>query len=160
MVVTVAVTLSAFGGAFAADSDSDRLRSAADEFLSGVPKSGYLLSSDELMERMKSGNKDFMIVDVREAEEKYKTGHIPGSVFIRFTDIAKPESLAKLDKSKDIIVYCNTGHEENKALAVLRMLGYKAYGLKFGYMAWKKEKPTEMTLKAIENAEAKKYPVE
>ncbi|MFA5353655.1 MAG: rhodanese-like domain-containing protein [Thermodesulfovibrionales bacterium] len=160
MVSVFALTLLVCGNVFAVETDTDKVRAAADEFLSSVPKTGYLLSADELTERMKSGKKDFVIVDVREAEEKYKAGHIPGSIFIKFTDIAKPENLAKLDKAKDIIVYCNTGHEENKALAALRMLGYKAFGLKFGYMSWKKEKPTEMTLKAIENAEAKNYPVE
>lgn len=43
---------------------------------------------------------------------------------------------------------------------MLRMLGYKAFALKFGYIAWKKEKPTDSVLGIIDNAEKKNYPIE
>jgi hypothetical protein len=45
-------------------------------------------------------------------------------------------------------------------MAVLRILGYRAYALKFGYVAWKKEKPTEAMQGVIDNAAKKNYPVE
>ena len=134
---------------------------AADIFLRGVPDDGYLISVEKLQERIKAGKKDFIIVDVRVPKDKtYDLGHIPGAIYLGFPTIVRPENLAKLSKEQDIILYCNTGHEENKALAVLRMLGYRAYGLKWGYMSWKTLPPTALTLKAIEGAILNNYPVE
>ena len=134
---------------------------AANEFLSAAPDDGYLLPADKLLERIKGGKDDFVLLDVRVPKEKtYDQGHLPGAIHIGFKDVAKPENLARLPKDKDIIIYCNTGHEENKVLTVLRMLGYRAYALKWGYMSWKTAPPTGLTLKAIETAILNNYPVE
>lgn len=146
---------------FATSSDEyEKIRAASDQYLSQVPDNGYHLSADDVLKRIQSGKNDFLIVDVREKAEKYKAGHIPGAIYISFKDIAKPESLEKLPKDKDIILYCNTGHEQGKALSVLRLLGYRAFVLKFGYVAWKKDKPTEAMLAVIDNASKKNYPTE
>jgi rhodanese-related sulfurtransferase len=160
MLVYVAL-LSFVGSAFAlSDQEFETLRQAADRTLSATPEKGYLITADELSKRIQSGAKDFIVVDVREKEAKFKAGHIPGAIYIDAKEIAKTENLAKLPKDKDVILYCNTGHEENKALAMLRMLGYNAYGLKFGYVAWKREKPTEMMLTTIGQADKAHHPVE
>jgi len=140
--------------------DLEKVRELADNYLSNVPDNGYHISADDIMKRVESGKDDFIVVDVRETVDKYKAGHIPGSIYINYKDIAKPESLAKLSKDKDILLYCNSGHEENKAMTVLRLLGYRAFALKFGYIALKKEKPTEAVLGAIDNAAKKNYPIE
>jgi rhodanese-related sulfurtransferase len=140
--------------------DFDKVRELADEYLSNMPDNGYYISADDLMKRIESGKKDFIVVDVRETAAKYKAGHVPGAIYINYKDIAKPDNLVSLPKDKDIIVYCNSGHEESKAMTVLRMLGYRAFALKFGYIAWKKEKPTDMVLGVIDNAAKKDYPIE
>jgi rhodanese-related sulfurtransferase len=142
------------------DENCEQIRKIADQYLSSVPENGYHVSADELLKRIQSGKNDFVIVDAREKIEKYNVGHIPGAIYISFRNMAKEESLAKLPKDKDIILYCNTGHEQNKALSALRMMGYKAFALKFGYMAWKNEKPTEAALGVLDNASKKSYPVE
>ncbi len=151
-----------FGGSSFAvnDADLEKTRELADNFLSGVPDNGYYFSADDLMKRIESGKKDFVIVDVRETIRKYEAGHIPGAIFINYKEIAKKENLAKLPRDKDILLYCNSGHEESKVMTVLRMLGYRAFALKFGYIAWKKEKPTDMVLGIIDNAAKKNYPIE
>lgn len=141
--------------------EESTVQQAADSFLSNIPAGEYHITAEKLLERIKAGNDDFVLVDVRAPKEKtYDQGHLPGALFISFKDVAKPENLAKLPKNKDIILYCNTGHEENKALTVLRLLGYRAYALKWGYMAWKTATPTAMTLKAIEGSILTSYPVE
>ncbi len=159
--VVILVVLLSMSSVFAVSGqDTEIIRTAADRYLSAVPDSGYHVSADDVQKRLQSGTNDFLIVDVREKEEKYKEGHIPSAIYINYKDVAKQENLAKLPKDKDIILYCNSGHEENKALTVLRMLGYRAYALKFGYIAWKKEKPTDAVLSVIDNASKKNYPVE
>ncbi len=159
-VVMLIVLLSSSSVFAISGQDAEIIRTAADRYLSEVPDSGYHVSADDVLKRLQSGKNDFLIVDVREKEGKYKEGHIPGAIYINYKDLARPENLAKLPKDKDIILYCNSGHEENKALTVLRMLEYRAYALKFGYIAWKKEKPTDAVLSVIDNAARKNYPVE
>lgn len=147
--------------AFALTPEEKAVQKSADSFLNAVPESGYHIPAQDVLERINSGKKDFVLVDVRmPKEKKYDKGHIPGAIYIGFRELAKPENLAKLPKNKDIIVYCDTGHEQNKALSALRMLGYNAYDLKWGYSAWKVEGPTGMTLKAIEGSILSSYPVE
>lgn len=144
-----------------ASEEPSAIAKAADAYLSSVPADSYLITADKLLERINSGKKDFVIYDVRIPKEKtYDQGHIPGAIHLGFKDFAKPENLARLPKDKDIIVYCNTGQDENKDLTVLRMLGYKAYGLKWGYMSWNTAAPTDLTLKAIDASKSGKYPVE
>lgn len=160
--VGVLLSVLVFSSSVSAVSDEERekIRAAADQYLRELPDNGFHLSADDVLKRIRSGKNDYVIVDVRDTVEKYKAGHIPGAIYINVKDIARPENLAKLSKDKDIIVYCNTGHEQGNALTVLRLLGYKAFALKYGYVAWKKEKPTDAMLGVIDNASKKNYPVE
>jgi hypothetical protein len=45
-------------------------------------------------------------------------------------------------------------------IAALRMMGYKAYAMKWGYMSWTPAPPTALTLGAINGSLTKGYPVE
>lgn len=163
LTAAACLSLSCVGVSFALTGEEyNTVQQLADEYLSGNPDDGYYVSADDLSKRLQSGKDDFVLLDVRgpSKEKTYDLGRIPGAVYISYKEAAKPKNLAKLPKDKDIIVYCNTGHEESKVLSVLRMLGYKAYGLKWGYMAWKTAGPTGLTLKAIEGSILTSYPVE
>jgi len=154
----VAVSATAFA---LTDEEAKVIQKAADEYMSNIPPDGYHILAEDVLKRIQSGAKDFVIVDVRmPKDKKYDQGHLPGAIYIGFKEIAKPENLAKLPKDKDIIVHCDTGHEQNKALSVLRLLGYKAYDMKWGYMSWKTSGPTAATLKAIEGSISNNYPIE
>ena len=76
----------------------------------------------DLAALIKSGSKDFVIVDVRD-EQEYADGHIPGAVNIPVAVFASKSSI--LDKKKRIIIYCNGGERSNKAYRKLMKLGYK-----------------------------------
>lgn len=137
------------------------VQKAANEYLSTVPDNGYHLSAEAVLERIKSGKKDFVLVDVRmPKDKKYAQGHVPGAIYIGFRELLKPENIAKLPKDMDIIVYCDTGHEQNKALSALRLLGYRAYDMKWGFSSWKVAGPTALTLGAIEGSISGNYPIE
>lgn len=162
LVLLIGVLFILSGTAFGLTNEESKIiQKAADEFLSNEPANGYHILAEEVFARIQSGKNDFVIVDTRmPKDKKYDQGHLPGAIHIGFKEIAKPENLAKLPKDKDIIVHCDTGHDQNKALTVLRMLGYKAYDMKWGYMSWKTLPPTGMTLKAIEGSILNNYPVE
>lgn len=131
-------------------------------YMSGLPSNEYYdLTAQDVAEKLKANKGDFVIVDVRvPKDKKFDKGHIPGAMFIGVMDLAKPESLAKLPKDKDIIVHCDTGQQQNKAVTALRLLGYKAYAMKWGYMAWSPAPPTALTLAEIQKSIAPGYPVE
>jgi len=135
---------------------------AADQFLSGLDKNAYYdVTAEDVMARIKAGKPDYLILDVRVPKDrKFDKGHLPGAMFAAVYDVAKPETLAKLPKDKDIFVHCDTGQQQNKAVAALRMMGYKAYAMKWGYMAWSPAPPTALTLEAINGSITKGYPVE
>ncbi len=144
------------------DAEYAVIQKAANEYLSSLPaKDFYDTTAEDVYKRIQSGKKDFVIVDVRvPKDKKYDQGHLPGAQFIGVMDLAKPENLAKLPKDKDIIVHCDTGQQQNKAVTVLRLLGYNAYAMKWGYMSWKVAPPTALTLGEINGAITKNYPVE
>lgn len=161
--VIMVVVFGIAGTVFAAlpDEEYKIIQKTANEYMSNLPADTYHIMAEDVLKRIQSGRNDFIIVDVRmPKDKKYDQGHLPGAIYIGFKEVAKPENLAKLSKDKDIIVYCDTGHEQSKALSVLRMLGYKAYDMKWGYTSWKTAPPTGFTVKAIEGSILNNYPVE
>ncbi|MDP2168538.1 MAG: rhodanese-like domain-containing protein [Thermodesulfovibrionales bacterium] len=81
---------------------------------------------------------DFLVVDVRPVPPGQKGGKIPGSIFISYNEILKPENLKKLPKDKKIILVCVTGQTQNLPVLALRALGYDARTMSFGMSAWAK----------------------
>lgn len=162
LLAVITALLVMTGSAFALTDDEYKVvQKVADEYMSNVPADGYHVMAEDVLKRIQAGDKNLVIVDVRmPKDKKYDQGHLPGAIYIGFKEIARTENLAKLPKDKDIIVHCDTGHEQNKALSVLRMLGYKAFDMKWGYMSWKTMPPTGLTLKAIEGSILNNYPIE
>jgi rhodanese-related sulfurtransferase len=77
-------------------------------------------------------------IDIRD-EKTYQNAHIPGAINIPFRkfDINDPK-LNKIDKNKEIAVYCVSGISSIKITRVLNENGYeKAKSLKGGFKAWK-----------------------
>ncbi|MFA7382562.1 MAG: rhodanese-like domain-containing protein [Desulfurivibrionaceae bacterium] len=142
--------------------NSEALRSAAADYFKGLPKDkNYVLAKDVLAD-VKDGAKKYFYLDVRfPAKQKYSEwGHIPGAVSIPLTDLFEKENIAKVPKDKPVVVICDTGHDENQALSVLRLMGYEAYGLKWGMMSWAFFPPSEATQKAINEGKLGGYPIE
>ena len=92
-----------------------------------------------------TGGQDFLIIDMRHKSD-YERGHLPGAVNILFKDILRPETLAGLPMSKDIIICCTAEHEQERVVAALRMLGYKAYGTNQECTAGKADRRAEASL--------------
>ena len=163
LIAPIAVALFLGTGTASALTESELqiVQKAAEEYASSLPAANnYDVTAEDVAARIKGGKDDFVIVDVRVPnEKKYDQGHLPGAVFIPLSEIAKPESLAKLPRSKDIIVYCDTGQQQSKAVTVLRMMGYNAYAMRWGYMSWSPAPATQLTLDAIGGSITKGYPV-
>lgn len=78
---------------------------------------------------------EYQIVSVRAKAEEAK-GHVPHSINVPLSEMARVENLKKLDPHKTIIVYSDNGQTGQMAAVVLSLLGYKAVNMIFGMMDW------------------------
>jgi len=99
---------------------------------------------------------DMTIVSVRSAEH-YAAGHIPGAINIGLS--AMVDNLSQIDPDAPVYVYCYTGHSAAQAAAVLQVLGYDAYSLKFGMCGWTSDTAVNMD-KCYKAASAAGYETE
>jgi rhodanese-related sulfurtransferase len=106
----------------------------ADAFLAGTFKTIF---AADLKKKMDAGEALF-IVDVRRKAD-YDKGHIPGAKNIEFAALARPENLASLPLDGTMIVtVCYTGHMASQSHAILSLLGYNVWTLRFGMISWNK----------------------
>jgi len=81
---------------------------------------------------------DAQLIDVRTKDE-YNAGHIGNAKNIDFYGSDFKSNMAKLDKSKPVIVYCAKGGRSGEAASMLKEMGFKeVYDLSGGYGSWKK----------------------
>lgn len=64
-----------------------------------------------------------VLVDVRTPEE-YRTGHKEGALNIPADEVEQRAAQLLPDKNAVILLYCRTGKRADKALEVLRKMGY------------------------------------
>jgi rhodanese-related sulfurtransferase len=90
------------------------------------------IDAKQFREGIAAGN--VQILDVRTPEE-FSEGFIEGAVNINFHDANFREQVAKLDKNIPVFVYCRSGGRSQKAMEVLKELGFSVvYELQGGYM--------------------------
>ncbi len=112
----------------------------ADEFLSTPPGGSRTLFAASLVDGIDDAEaadelNDFFILDIRSATDFCK-GHIDGAINVPFAEVAKPQNLFKLPADKPILVVCYTGHTASQINAILNMLGYNTWTLRFGMTSW------------------------
>jgi rhodanese-related sulfurtransferase len=157
--VVALVLGSSAGKALALSEEETRvIREASTRFLDGTPANNYFVAAAEVLARIQAGKNDYVLVDVR-PEKEFKLWHLPGAIGIPATTIAASESLSRLPRDKDIILYCNAGHDSAKVLSILRLLDYRAFGMKFGMLGWHTVPVTPAALKAIADATAGTLPI-
>lgn len=119
--------------------DSDVIvKAAIDRYLGGAAGSALITSAQAVFDNLNDGNSanDPIIISIRSADHYGTLGHVPGAINITKTDLTDLTVLNKLDPSRDIVVYCYTGHSQAQALTILNILGYNAKMMKFGMMGW------------------------
>jgi len=79
-------------------------------------------------------NDQQILVDVRGGNEVAKQGLIPGAINIPVDEIRS--NLDKLDKQKEILVYCQVGLRGHVAACLLTNLGYKVKNMTGGFKTW------------------------
>ena len=81
---------------------------------------------------------DIQLVDVRTPKE-HAEGHVKGAQNINFFDTDFVEQMSKLDKNKEIYIYCKSGNRSGKAAKQLETAGFtKIFDLQGGMKNWAK----------------------
>lgn len=79
---------------------------------------------------------DAQIIDVRTPGE-FEAGNIAASTNVDFYGDNFKNELAKLDKTKPLLVYCKSGGRSGKAASMMKAMGFEeVYDLKGGYSGW------------------------
>lgn len=82
------------------------------------------------------GNQDFVILDVRTAEE-YAGGRIEKAVNLDYYSETFANELDNLDKDKIYLIYCRSGNRSGKALDIMEELGFaEVYNMLGGMIRW------------------------
>lgn len=107
----------------------DGFRSAATNYFNNLPSDSNNIKAPDVQKMIESKTV-FYGVDIRRPED-YAKGHLPGFVNIPFGQVG--QNLDKLPMDKLIIVQCYTGQTASQTTGVLRMMGYNAKNLHFGF---------------------------
>ncbi|MBT6318280.1 MAG: rhodanese-like domain-containing protein [Cryomorphaceae bacterium] len=84
-------------------------------------------------------NNEIVVIDVRTNKE-FKEGNIETSFNLDFQKREFIDSLDKLDKNKEYLIYCASGNRSLKASHIMKSLGFKIiYNYKKGYKDWIKD---------------------
>ena len=76
------------------------------------------------------------VLDVRSPEE-YSSGHLQGSKNINLNGDNFESEIKKLDKTKPVFVYCQSGRRSASAANNMRSMGFKeVYELEGGISSW------------------------
>ena len=82
---------------------------------------------------------DAQVVDAR-MEEEYRRGHLAGATLLNVFDPAVSEVIGKLDKSKPLFLYSQSGDRSHNAAKSLSSRGFKEiYEMKGGYVDWRQQ---------------------
>ena len=83
---------------------------------------------------------DIQLIDVRTPRE-FEGGHLKGAKIINFYDKDFFDQMSKLDKDKELYIYCRSGNRSGKAAKKLKMMGFtKIYDLQGGILNWNRNK--------------------
>ena len=95
------------------------------------------MSMEEVRERLAAGDRDLVIVDVRE-RDAYDAGHVPGAHHLARGQLELRVDKELPDPTARILTYCEFGKISTLAAATLRTMGYtRAVALDGGMRAWR-----------------------
>jgi rhodanese-related sulfurtransferase len=93
------------------------------------------INQEEFKDLIIKGNA--LIIDVRTPVE-FSEGNINNAINIDYFSKSFPVTISKLDKQKNILVYCAAGGRSTSACLDFKELGFKkVYNLIGGYDDWK-----------------------
>lgn len=107
------------------------------QMLAEAAASVPFMALDELKERVLGGDRELIVLDVRE-REAYEAGHIPGARLLPRGQLELRVNDELPDPTRRILVCCEFGRVSTLATSTLRSMGFqRAVALDGGVMAWR-----------------------
>lgn len=105
-------------------------------------KNSKLVTSSEILSLVNQDSKgtNIELIDLRTPREINKTGVIPGAEVNNYYSSSFEDSLKKLDRTKEYIVYCKSGGRSARAAAKMTKLGLKVRNYSEGIDGWLSKK--------------------
>ncbi|HKV90741.1 MAG TPA: rhodanese-like domain-containing protein [Thermoplasmata archaeon] len=95
------------------------------------------LKPEEVAERIRSHPEEYVLLDVRELDER-EIGSIEPSMHIPMNEV--PNRLSEIPKDKKLIVYCHHGNRSMMVASYLHGAGYRDLSnLEGGIDAWSRQ---------------------
>ena len=94
--------------------------------------------SQEEAVRLMETESDYLIVDVRRADE-YASGHIPAAINVPNEEIGEEAPEALPEKDQLLLIYCRSGNRSKQAAGKLAALGYTKVVEFGGILDWEGE---------------------
>ena len=99
-----------------------------------IGQTKYDIELDEFEKKMAS--EKYLLVDVR-TEEEFSEGHIKGAINIDYLTENFSVEIQQLDLETPVLLYCRSGNRSNKAMKIMKELGFKeVYNLEGGIKGW------------------------
>ena len=93
------------------------------------------ISAQDLAQLIESHPKDWAILDVRDASERFADGFIPGSISIPLPELA--DRIGEINRDITVAVHCKGGYRSSTATSILQSAGVaKIANMIGGYDAW------------------------
>ena len=93
--------------------------------------------ADSIIKAHKDADHDFIIIDLRRPDE-VERGFIEGAIFHNSSAAGFDDTLAKLDKNKEYLIYCASGGRSTVAFNKMKVLEFTmVYNMLGGVNAWK-----------------------
>jgi rhodanese-related sulfurtransferase len=94
------------------------------------------ISCDELAQKLESGTREFVLIDVRENDE-FRGGHLPGARGIGRGVLEYHIADEVPDTDTEIVLYCRGGNRSALAADALQTMGYtRVQSLRGGWREW------------------------
>jgi glyoxylase-like metal-dependent hydrolase (beta-lactamase superfamily II)/rhodanese-related sulfurtransferase len=108
-----------------------------DQMLAEAAATVPFMSLEELMSRVKAGDDELIILDVRE-RDAYREGHIAGARLLPRGQLELRVNQELPDPTRRILTCCEFGRISTLAASTLRMMGFqRAVALDGGMKAWR-----------------------
>ena len=121
-------------------------RAAEARAVESMNKDAGQVTAGELAQWIVSKKQDYQLIDLREPWQ-FDDYHIPGATNIPFDQVFDGNNLARIDKSKKIVVYGLGAGRSAQTQLLLAMKGYRALALTDGIIAWWDEVMTPNSLR-------------
>jgi len=98
------------------------------------------ISPLDLKEKLKSGNENVVVLDVRTQDEINRGVISPGVTTFNYYEGDFKNNIAQLDKDKTYYVYCHVGGRSGKAVQMMQEMGFEnVYNVEGGIVKWQQD---------------------